>query len=56
MWMRTPLTPVCIYGVWVETVEDYKCLGDHNDSKINFIKNTDVLSKNLSTSEMTEVV
>lgn len=46
MWMKTPLTPVCIYGVWVETAKDYKCLGVHNDSKISFIKNTEVLSKN----------
>lgn len=37
-WTRTPVTPISIHGVCVETVEDYKYLSVHMGNKLDFIK------------------
>lgn len=44
-WTRTPVTPISIHGVCVETVEDYKYLSVHMGNKLAFIKNTEALYK-----------
>lgn len=40
---KTPVNPVSILGVPVDTVEDYKYLGVHIDKKLDWAKNTQAL-------------
>ena len=42
---KTPVTPVSILGVPVDTVEEYKYLGVYFDTKLDWTKNTEAVYK-----------
>ena len=45
---KTPLAPVSIQGVSVDTVEIYKYQGVHTDNKLDWAKNTETLYRKTS--------